>query len=297
MVKLSRIWLFVLVFSLWFGSNSVEASRAKRKANKKIAKLLEELFTKIRVDDAIAVADAMKAYPELLDSKGGGGQTPLMASVLMGSSKCVEYLLSLGADASIPEKDGYTPMHGAGFQGRAEIAKLLLAEGLDPSAVHSDGYLPVHRAAWGMEQRHTDTVKVFIDAGVDVCLEKASNGQIALTMTKNHRTKALLESQCSGQGSGSNERELQTVDDDQTIVTKEELQKQKSIIRSKIQNNRAIGSTPMADSTENGMQRMSTRKHKKRKGGRTRKGNRERSPKFNMQSRKKERKVSDDDDD
>ena len=37
----------------------------------------------------------------------------------------------MGADTTIPEKDGYTPMHGAGFQGRAEIAKILMDHGVD----------------------------------------------------------------------------------------------------------------------------------------------------------------------
>merc|ERR1711868_173641 len=55
-----------------------------------------------------------------------GLQTPLMASVLGGNVFAVKTLLEMGADTTIPEKDGYTPMHGAGFQGRAEIAKILM---------------------------------------------------------------------------------------------------------------------------------------------------------------------------
>ena len=70
---------------------------------------------------------------------------------------------------------GYTPMHGAGFQGRAEIAKLLIAHGLDPSDRHSDGFTPIHRACWGREQRHADTVRVLLKAGVPFD-EAASNG-------------------------------------------------------------------------------------------------------------------------
>ena len=125
MIKSSKIWLslLLLLLLLWLGVVSVESSRSKKKANKRTTKLLGELFVKIQEDDAIAVADVLKENPELLNSKGGGGQTPLMASVLMGATKCVEYLLSLGADTSIPEKDGYTPMHGAAIQeiGRAHV--------------------------------------------------------------------------------------------------------------------------------------------------------------------------------
>ena len=89
-----------------------------------------------------------------------------MHAVLGGSLESVKYLLSKGADTSIGEKDGYTPMHGAGFQGRYEIAKVLIDHGLDPRDKHSDGYEPIHRACWGREERHMQTVKVFLDAGV-----------------------------------------------------------------------------------------------------------------------------------
>lgn len=57
-------------------------------------------------------------------------------------------------------------MHGAGFQGRAEIAKQLIAHGLNPSDRHVDGFTPLHRACWGQEQRHTETARVLLEAGV-----------------------------------------------------------------------------------------------------------------------------------
>jgi hypothetical protein len=31
--------------------------------------------------------------------------------------------------------------------------------------IHVDGFIPMHRACWGDEQRHTDTVRVFLEAG------------------------------------------------------------------------------------------------------------------------------------
>ena len=82
--------------------------------------------------------------------------------------------------------------HGAGFQGRAEIAKLLLDHGIPPLDVHSDGYIPMHRACWGQEDRHTDTVRVFLKAGVPVRY-KAENGKTCWQMTKNKETKKLLK--------------------------------------------------------------------------------------------------------
>merc|ERR1712110_825036 len=115
----------------------------------------------------------------------GSGQTPLMMSVLGGHPEIVEYLLEAGADPTIPEKDGYTPMPGAGFQGRAEIGKILMKHGVDIHGTkHKDGYLPFHRACWGNELRHAETVRMFINSGVDPDVP-AKNGATCLQMTKN----------------------------------------------------------------------------------------------------------------
>ena len=46
-----------------------------------------------------------------------------MSAVLGGHLEIVTMLLEIGADVTIPEKDGYTPMHGAGFQVHFEFEK------------------------------------------------------------------------------------------------------------------------------------------------------------------------------
>ena len=102
-----------------------------------------------------------------INAIGPGGQTPLVMATLMGKTEFVKALLTHGADTSIGEQDGYTPLHAAAFQGRAEVAQLLVDHGLDPLEYHPDGFAPMHRACWGADERHTQTVQVFLDAGVD----------------------------------------------------------------------------------------------------------------------------------
>ena len=105
------------------------------------------------------------------------GQTPLMKSVLMGHTEVVRILLDLEeVDVTIGEKDGYTPMHGAGFQGRADIVKLLAEKNIDPSEYHKDGYTPLHRACWGQDQRHLETVKMFVDVAKVPYNQKTKDG-------------------------------------------------------------------------------------------------------------------------
>ena len=131
------------------------------------------------------------AGQDINEQMAGNLQTPLMASVLGGHVFIVRALLELGADHTIPEKDGYTPMHGAGFQGRAEIAAILMEHGVPRDAPHPDGFLPFHRACWGTELRHADALRAFIKAGNDPNAP-AQNGLTCGQMTKNPHIKIIL---------------------------------------------------------------------------------------------------------
>jgi ankyrin repeat protein len=151
-----------------------------------------ELTSAVGADDPAGI-DAALGHGADINKQGAGGQTPLMSAVLGGKDKAVAALLKHNPDVTIGEKDGYTPMHGAGFQGRANIAQMLIHHGLDPMDRHSDGYIGMHRACWGNEQRHTDTVRAFLEGGVSPTA-KASNGAKPIDMARNPATKELLKS-------------------------------------------------------------------------------------------------------
>lgn len=101
-------------------------------------------------------------------------------------------MLDNNLDWTIGEQQGYTCMHGASFQGRAEVAKVLLAHGLDGAHRHSDGYPAFHRACWGREQKHVDTVKVFLDAGVDMSVS-SDNGHTCISLAKERGHQATAD--------------------------------------------------------------------------------------------------------
>ena len=115
-----------------------------------------------------------------------------MAATLSGSVRAVIELLKRGADASITEDDGYNPPHGAGFQGRALVLRELVKAKIDITKKHADGFYPMHRACWGMDQRHTDTVEAFLEAGVAHDLA-ADNGQVCRDMTRSEGTRRMLK--------------------------------------------------------------------------------------------------------
>mmetsp|Transcript_29500 Transcript_29500/g.59006 ORF Transcript_29500/g.59006 Transcript_29500/m.59006 type:complete len:200 (+) Transcript_29500:149-748(+) len=102
-----------------------------------------QFFDAVQNDDIARAARLLKDGADINTQSPGGLQTPLMQSVLSGHEDMVQFLLSKGADTTIPEKDGYTPMHGAGFQGRAKIAAMLLNHGVGLRDKHpKDGYEP-----------------------------------------------------------------------------------------------------------------------------------------------------------
>ena len=131
------------------------------------------------------------------------GQTPLMGSVLRGKPNIVDLLLEAGADASIPEKDGYTPPHGAAFQGRTAVLQVLQRYGVVPNdAWHADGYLPFHRACWGKTERHAAFVAYMLEQRLvdDVNVPAKSNGRTCREMTKNPMTVQVLDLYSSSTG-------------------------------------------------------------------------------------------------
>jgi ankyrin repeat protein len=170
--------------------------------SKKIDFRLDDLFAAVATDDPAVVRQTIVSYGADINQKGPGGQTPLINAILTGKANAVKVLLELGADYTIPEKDGYTVFHAAAFQGRAEIVHLL-AQHTDENGQtpiqdrfllerHKDGFIPMHRACWGRETRHSNTVQAFLALGVPHDAP-ALNGITCAIMTKNQATQAILQ--------------------------------------------------------------------------------------------------------
>lgn len=177
------VQLFVIIFFIVVSSicSAVQAGALEEKDE-----LTKELFQSVKNDDPYHIQGAIMKGADI-NSIGTGGQTPLMMAVLSGKPKAVQFLVAAQADTSIGEKDGFTPLHGAGFQGRSFIAKILVEKaGLDPLDFHPDGFAPIHRACWGREKRHSETVKVFLEAGVSPTLP-SKDGKLPMEMASHNQ--------------------------------------------------------------------------------------------------------------
>ncbi len=148
---------------------------------------------KARAGDVEYFHDAME-LDEMNEREEGTGQTPLMAASLAGMHLAVEKLLDLGADADIPEKDGYNPPHGVAFQGRPLAARALIARGIPVDVAHADGFTPLHRTVWGRSPSHLETAIVLMsEGGADVNRVDAAGYPVAHRAVGERKGRAWID--------------------------------------------------------------------------------------------------------
>ncbi len=149
-----------------------------------------------------------KAVKELLSNKHldylipeKDGYTPMHGAGFQGRAKILEYLvrayLSKRGPAPLNSNQQDVKIAGRKVGSEGELlfgstAKAMQEKGVGLFEKHQDGFYPMHRACWGGEQRHTDTVRVFLKAGVPFDL-KSDSGTTCMEMTQNKRTKKLLK--------------------------------------------------------------------------------------------------------
>lgn len=191
--------LFLTILSTWLTARYYcRAEATSEDYDDGSQKLLQACLG--QVDDATTIT----LIRELLDNQNSvdvnvrdpvSGQTALMASVLRGKAQTVQLLLERGADATIPEKDGYLPPHGAAFQGRTDVMEVLHKHGLSRQEFHGDGYLPYHRACWGRTDRHATFVSYLLKEGIVEEVDVLSkDGKTCREMTGNPQTIDVLDS-------------------------------------------------------------------------------------------------------
>lgn len=113
------------------------------------------------VEQAKALADA---EPQLVDTVGSSGHTPLYAAVCGGSVELARMLLDRGADPEGKTKFGEAPLHAAANRGGVAMIKLLLERGADPSPRNSLNWTPLHRAAANAD---LGLATLLLDSGAD----------------------------------------------------------------------------------------------------------------------------------
>jgi ankyrin repeat protein len=139
----------------------------------KVATYLLDHGADVNVGTALnaAAAAGNRAMVELLlsrcanvNSKDGGGATPLWIAVNKNYPSVIEVLLANKADVNVPDNSGNTPLLTAAGHGQVKIAQTLLAAGADPNMETNQGRTPLSFAAGSGSP---ETVKLLLDAKAD----------------------------------------------------------------------------------------------------------------------------------
>ena len=177
---------------------------------------LTALFAAARADDRATVEHMLDEDASLIEARGDGGESLLLAAVYASSWHVAERLLSRGArhdvftaaatgdTALLPtfcegpaalvdafSDDGWTPLHLAAFFGHPDAARLLIERGAGVRARSRNGTAnePLHAAA---VRGHDDVVKLLLASGADPNAV-AGEGYTALMLAAGGGHRAVVE--------------------------------------------------------------------------------------------------------
>jgi hypothetical protein len=91
-----------------------------------------------------------------VSARGKSGSTPLHQAALGGQAKVVDWLLSLGAEVSVVDDEGWSPLHVAVRCGLYSVVSLLLHRGASTDLNYSFNRTPLHIAVYGGDGRLVD---------------------------------------------------------------------------------------------------------------------------------------------
>ncbi len=95
------------------------------------------------------VRQILQRDPKLIDAYAADGFTPLGLASFFKHEALAEFLLSAGANPSLPSNNAFrvAPLHSAAASKNVKIAKLLIDAGADVNAKQQEGITPLHSAA------------------------------------------------------------------------------------------------------------------------------------------------------
>jgi ankyrin repeat protein len=137
-----------------------------------------QIIEALNKKDAQAVVELAKTHPELYDTKGSDGMTPLHVAAALGQKDTVLVLLAKGADVNAKSNDGETPLHVAAITNNKDVAELLLAKGTGIDAKDAHGVTPLYHAA---ARGGKDMVELLLTKGANINV-KTDDGKTPLSV-------------------------------------------------------------------------------------------------------------------
>ena len=116
---------------------NMAVNHAKHKNDDRVKRVIAAagMSQALRREDLTAVSDVIElggGDVNYQDSRPNSGRwTPLILATAKHNRQVVEWLLSIGADPNLAEKDGWTPLFFAVFSGDADLCRPILEAGSD----------------------------------------------------------------------------------------------------------------------------------------------------------------------
>ena len=111
----------------------------------------------------------INSNPLLMEARNNNKHTPLYLAVFRNHFSVVKFLLAMGADVRIKEKDGFTVYIAAAYKGYLEILKLLVTYNNSLlNEVNNINGTPLFLATW---KGHEDVVRYLLSMNVDVSIK------------------------------------------------------------------------------------------------------------------------------
>lgn len=104
------------------------------------------LHSAISRDDIVELSDLIDCENLDLNAPDEVGITLLHRAAIDGSYRCLNFLLSQGADVDVTDFEGWTPLHDSVFHGHIRCAIILLISGADVEAETKDFIKPIEMA-------------------------------------------------------------------------------------------------------------------------------------------------------
>lgn len=163
---------------------------------------LASFYESCKAGDLAALKKSFHDHPDLdinalHTSSCSECRTPLQIAVIEGHRHILGFLLALGADLEVRSDlyESFTALHWAAFNASSEMVRLLLDSGANLHATFyaddaDDGpalFLPLHQifpssGRFPVEQKHYDTLELFLGLGLDINTPGSVCGQGSLVL-------------------------------------------------------------------------------------------------------------------
>ena len=145
----------------------------------------EPLEQRTRYRSYVEMVKLLIANGVKINTKDGGGRSPLHYASMLGHQGVVELLITAGADVNMIDDAGNTPLHLSTQMGHQIVSESLITKGANVNAKLLRGDSPLHLAA---ARGRTAAVELLLARGADVNARNSSGKTPLYFITERRQT-------------------------------------------------------------------------------------------------------------